>query len=337
MKFVLLILIVALAHDVAWSQRIKYIPFSLKEKESLNQNNDIVIRKNIEPFSNIEKDTLSECQRLDASADEQDQYRTPEHYKMEYDTLKAFIELCGDSKKSFPGVGLPWHAFSSLSYCVQAMDTNNTRYLEFREWLKKVLYLSLDSNYYCADVSSMFTTFNYFTPGRGIDYNGEAAVMDYLLNNARCPEQINSLLEGRAYLRERQVTIWRDTVKDSLKTPLDTLAISIDSIGFSILRGPQFGAVRPSSIRNGFGLSELKANRNPFKDETTLQTHIEDATVLKLEIIDLLGKSLFSESKFFVGGNIHWVVNGKSLPEGSFYARLSTHEGDVRTIKLIKE
>ena len=304
--------------------------------DGLNPNNDIIRRKNIEPFSNIEMDTLSECTQLFNRGNDYYTTSKPESLKIAYVIFKQFIEKCAGQKSVDP-VGPPRVVFGALDGCVPTMDTTNIRWIEYREWLKKVLYYSTDSNYYCQDISSMFTTFNYFTPGRGIDYNGEAAVVDYLLKTARCPEQMNSFLEGRAYLRERQVTIWRDTVKDTLKTPLDTSAVSIDSIGFSILRGPQFGAVRPSSIRNGIGLSELKANRNPFKDETTLQAHIEDATVLKLEIIDLLGKSLYSESKFFIAGDIQWVLDGKALPEGSFYVRLSTHEGSVQTIKLIKE
>ena len=320
MKFVLLILIVALAHDVGWSQRVENIPTSV---------------------TNIEVDSIQEhCNHLVGVGERLSYSIVPSDKRKGYDTLKAFIESCAALDK-IDGYGPPRSAFSPISSDVADMDTINSRYLELRNWGMKVLYLSQDTLYYCTDVDMISGTLGHYLAnggsGRGIDVNAIVAVIDYLLNENRCPFETQSLLDSRVYIRNNQVTYWRDSVTDTLKTPLDTSAISIDSIGFSILRGPQFGAVRPSGIRNGFGLSELKANRNPFKDETTLQTHIEEATVLKLEIIDLLGKSLYSESKFFVGGDIHWVVNGKSLPEGSFYARLSTHEGDVRTIKLIKE
>ncbi len=320
MKLALLILIVVLANDVSWSQRVENIPKSVV---------------------NIEVDTQNYCNHLYSVGEQLWGSIHPADKRKSYDTLKAMIESCAPLK-DVPCCGPPRFAFGEIGSDVADMDTINSRWLELRNWGMKVLYLSQDSLYYCSDVDLIGGTLNFYLAiggekGRGIDVKGIIAIIDYLLKENRCPFETQTLIDNRVYLRNNQVTYWRDSVTDSLKTPLDTSAISIDSIGFSILRGPQFGAVRPSGIRNGFGLSELKANRNPFKDETTLQTHIEDATVLKLEIIDLLGKSLYSEDKFFVRGDIHWVVNGKSLPEGSFYARLSTHEGDVRTIKLIKE
>ncbi|HET9137614.1 MAG TPA: hypothetical protein VFO76_13355, partial [Candidatus Kapabacteria bacterium] len=259
----------------------------------------------------------------------------PINLRKGYDTLRSFIESCAAIPNSADGKP-SWGAFISLDKCVNEMDTANIRWLEYREWLKKVLYLSDDSMYYCSDVNSLFTTFNYLVPSKGWDYNSIIAVIDYLLTSNRCPDQTAYFLEGRQYDRDRQVQFWRDTVKDSIATPLDTSAISIDSIGLSILKGPQFGAVKNHPFQS-IALSELRASKNPFTDETTLETTISDAMMLRLEVFDVLGKQVYSENEFFSSGDVRWKLDGKLLPKGSLYARVSTIGGNVRTVKLVRE
>ncbi|MDP4221552.1 MAG: hypothetical protein Q8916_10685 [Bacteroidota bacterium] len=247
------------------------------------------------------------------------------------DTLRLFIERCG-SNHIIPCFGYPGEAFSYISDAVSGMDTANGRWLDYREWLKKVLYINSDTNYYCDDVIAMFSTFNYLTPGRGEDNNGLIAIMDYLIKNDRCPAETKSLLQMRAGTRNFEVQHWRDTVVDSNATPIDTSAVSIDEIGFSILRG-ESGVVGIHKLPRG--LSALVATKNPFEDQTTLELTIGDAMMLRLEIIDVLGRELYSENRFFFAGDIRWVLEGKDFPEGSFYARISTIGGEVRTIKLV--
>jgi hypothetical protein len=255
--------------------------------------------------------------------------------RMGYDTLKLFIESCA-TQSYVLDCGPPRRAFADIDKCVSDMDTANARWLEYREWLKKVLYLSSDSLYYCSDFNSMILTFIYLVPGKGVDYNGGIALIDYVLEHNRCPDQTLYWLNQRQSTRDYQVEIWKDTVTDSLKTPLDTSAVNIDSIGFSILRGPQHGAVKtysPSTI--GFG--ELHASKNPFTDETTLETTISDAMMFRLEVFDVLGKQLYSENEFFSSGDVRWKLDGKILPKGSLYVRVSTIGGGVKTIKLVKD
>ncbi len=251
-----------------------------------------------------------------------------------YDTLRLFIESCATSS-SIPGCGLPFHAFGDLDGCVADMGSNNSRWYEYREWLKSVLYLSTDSNYYCADAGSIIGSLR--SPvGVGDDINAIVAVTDYLLSVNRCPDLKKSFIEDRQYIRDFEARVWRDSVHNPLLTPLDTSAVSIESIGLSILRGPQFGSVRRVAHSGGI-LGSLRAKRNPFSTETTLNIEVGDIVMLKLELIDILGTVVYSESKFCTDEKAEWEITGNVLPSGTLYARVSTHSGEVRTIKLIKE
>jgi hypothetical protein len=154
------------------------------------------------------------------------------------------------------------------------------------------------------------------------------------LSTNHCPNMNSDLLYRRGLVRQRQYELWKDTVQDSIKTPFDTSYVAnIDSIGFSILKGPQYGAVTPRTYQPNF--TELTASKNPFEDETTLQTSLSEATMLRLEIYDILGKQLYSENRFFTPGEVRWTLDGKSLPRGSLYVRVSTLHGEVKSLKLV--
>jgi hypothetical protein len=329
--FIMLFLLPLLVSKAAGQHYDQYL-YGLKP---LNEN--LIIKpkgtaKN-EMGSSISDDSAiqQECSRLYYVGKDYSYSNQSGYLKMGYDTLRHFIEDCA----TYPNVadGAPaWGAFSRIDACVALMDTSNIRWLEYREWLKRVLYLSSDSMYYCSDVTSMLRTFSYVLPGRGPDYNGLIAVFDYLIQSKRCPDQIDYLLGQRAYYRDYQYEIWlSDTTKQ-----FDTAAVSIDSIGFSILKGPQFGAVKNHPFQNA-GIGEIRAKKNPFTNETTLETTISDAMMLRLEVFDVLGKQLYAENEFFSSGDVKWKLDGKLLPKGSLYARVSTIGGAVKTIKLVKD
>lgn len=258
----------------------------------------------------------------------------PSSYKKSNDTFHLFVEQCG-FKHFIANYGSPGWAFDELATDVDGMDISNSRWLEFRQWLFKVLYYNSDTIYYCRDVNAMFSTFQYLTPGRGKDYNGLIAIFDYLVKNNRCPDKIKYLVQQRKFIRDQKVNIWRDSVgSDSVKRPIDTSVVTIDQIGFSILRG-QNGVV--ATMSNIHGLGNLNATKNPFSDQTTIGTSIADAMMVKLEIFDVLGKQLYTENRFFSAGDVRWTLDGKGLPGGSLYVRLSTIGGKVKTVKLVHD
>ena len=289
--------------------------------------------KSAKPQSIVLDTSDNFCYNLTEVAHRYWEDRIPNSYKKGNDTLRLFIEECG-FKHYIQNYGAPWNAFDEIDGDVQGMDTANNRWLEYRGWLKKVLYLNLDTNYYCSDVNSMMTTFQYLIPEKGIDFNGHIAIIDFLLSTNRCPGIRLFLVEERNAGRKQQFEIWRDSVHDSIATPLDTSAVTIDQIGFSILRG-QNGVVANKNTIHGLG--DLIATKNPFSDQTTLEASIGDAMMLRLEIFDVLGRQLYSENRFFSAGDVKWNLDGKGLPKGSLYVRVSTIGGEVKTVKLIHE
>jgi hypothetical protein len=102
-------------------------------------------------------------------------------YQESYDTLKRFIDSC--ATQSFAPITFVMQSANASSLS----ETNRDFWVEHREWLKKVLYYSSDTNYYCYDADAIITSFVYF-PGRGYDQNGALAVTKYLLESGKCPE-----------------------------------------------------------------------------------------------------------------------------------------------------
>jgi hypothetical protein len=259
-------------------------------------------------------------------------------YLKSNDTLRLFIERCATSTTAADG-SPAYTEFGDISADVSQMDTSNGRWLDYRSWLKKVLYLNVDTNYYCSDVEEMFTTFQYYDPEKGIDYNSIVSIVDYLLATNRCPVYTNLFLQRRAAARKDQIRIWRDTVTDSLKTPIDTSEQNIDSIGFSILRGPQHNLVLPSMPYSQTIIASLTSTLNPFKTETTLEFVLNRMAYITADVYDVLGHKVWGSDR---GGTMdagaHQMrIDGAGMSSGIYYSRISTGFGEVKTVKLVKE
>jgi hypothetical protein len=250
-------------------------------------------------------------------------------YQDAYDSMRFYVESC------------PTHyyvvsAFSSLTGSNDARTNDRIKYSEYREWLKSVLYLNPDTAYYCADVVAILQTFFWFDDERGMDVNGSNAVVKYLLENSRCPNAQQWLIDGYKANREQQLKIYRDTVQDSLKTPLDTTLPSLEELRLGILRG-QTGVVAAAS-NSVVRISSLTVERNPFTDEVALKVELNSSTMLRLDVFDELGRSVYGEGLGYKPkGDYRFPINGKSWASGVYFVRLSTSGGEMQTIKVIKE
>ena len=257
-------------------------------------------------------------------------------YQKMYDSGRYLIEHC--SNRSHYSQFDIWDFFGGTSTGVQYLSNDPNRFPPFREWLKKVLYLNMDTNYYCSDVFAISQSFRYFNAERGYDVNGALAITKFLLDSHRCFSYWGDLNKVWKESRLDQYQRWQDTVKDSLKTPLDTNLPSLEFLNLQILRGPQYAAVKnaftPSTLTK---IKYLNVSENPFKKETTLRFGLADAEYMKIEIFDLLGNKIYSDSKLFGEGDGEWKIDGKTFARGALYARLSTMGGEVKTVKLIHE
>jgi hypothetical protein len=255
-------------------------------------------------------------------------------YQKQYDTLKKFVELCANVKI---GNGKGEGGFNGLDGANGYRNNDKNRHVEYREWIKSVLYLNLDTIYYCRAVSSIVTTLNY-NPPVGIDYKAMEAVMRYVVDSGKCKLRFTDIQEILDEIHYYHHKLWRDTVQDSMVTPFDTTGLpTIDELGLSILRGSQ-NSVSPVAGETQRRLNFVTAERNPFTDEVALKVELNSSTMLRLDIFDELGKSVYGEGiGYRPKGEYRFVVDGKNWHDGAYFARISTSGGEVQTVKLIKQ
>ncbi len=254
-------------------------------------------------------------------------------YRASYDTLTKFIETCADDPNS-------WSAFGTMSVDVDALSSDKNRYVTFREWLKKVLYLNLSQRYYCSDVNVMLNTFTFFDSTRGYDINGRCAVLKYLLQSGKCPEDASSDSEAYAYDRQSQHRHWLDTTahagKDTNIYKLDTTLPSLEQLGLTILYGPN-GSVTPSVEAPNL-LSGVRISDNPFAQTTDVVYELSKDAAVEIEVFDVLGRAITGDDRVKLQTpGVHRVpLDLHSSPSGDYYVRLSVN-GRSTTLKMQKK
>ncbi|HWF44982.1 MAG TPA: hypothetical protein VG537_10100 [Candidatus Kapabacteria bacterium] len=270
----------------------------------------------------------NECNYLRNLANE---LEGPGTYQESYDTIRAYLTLCYNQRGSQGTFAL---ADGDNDY----RNNDPNRYVEYREWLKSVLYLRPDSVWYCDDVASIVNTFVYFE-GHGGYPNGIIGILNYIIGNQRCDSSWFPSIQQEIHSRN---VIWQDTVKDSLtEARPDTTIPSIDSIGLSILRGPQFAGVKagpPTYDPSMDEISGLHVTENPFDNSTQVAFTLNDYGLVVFQLYDDLGKLQTSNGigQVLYPGEHTFDIDGTKLASGVYYARISYHNGDVKTVMVRK-
>ena len=245
-----------------------------------------------------------ECFRL---RDKGRGYYELEKYRQAYDSSKAYVESCHETKGVFFN-----DIFTTIGASAQQMNPapfNPDNLVACREWLKKVLYYRSDTNYYCSDVSAIISfTFSYLE-GRGFDINAGLAVLKYIEDNNRCPGFFTDADEMWRTGREARYKMWKDTVIDSLATPLDTTLPSLEDIGMDILRG------KPASVLHETDvilkrLVSVKASPNPFVNDVALKIDLAASAMLRVDIYDQLGHTMYGEGQGYKPVGEHQIIIG---------------------------
>ncbi|MDP4200207.1 MAG: T9SS type A sorting domain-containing protein [Bacteroidota bacterium] len=256
------------------------------------------------------------------------------YYQQCYDTTKLYLKNCYE----LPGAE---GNFCTTDAANQNRSKDPNRFVEYREWLKSVLYLRPDSDWYCSDVGSILHTFIYY-PGKGLYINGQIAIARYVLEHSHCDTGVMADFRLADSTGIPMIySIWRDTVKDSLREPRpDTTIPSIDSIGLSILRGPEYAEVTTRPKGTDLRVTSIRATENPFTKATEIVVELADYGLVKFELFDALGNLVASNGglgQVLEPGEHTFEVDGSKLPSGTYFARIAYHNGDVKTIMLNKE
>jgi hypothetical protein len=248
------------------------------------------------------------------------------------DTLEDFINRCYSLSAAY-------QAFGNIATSVSGDGiSGDAKWLTLRNWLFSVLYLNPDSNYYCGDAGALLSTFDYGSGSRGNDLRGRVAVEKFLTQCGKCSYYTSTVPQSLPTLWRQIYKLWQDTVTDSLLTPFDSSVPTLQQIGFQLLLGPQYAAVNdgviPSSILGAIGISP-----NPFMDNTVIDYTINVPATLTVEVYDQLGHRVTSPvpSVFTNNGEYSFTLSGSDIPSGNYYIRFSVPEGEVKTIKVVKE
>ena len=246
---------------------------------------------------------------------------SPEEYKLQYDTIRLYIERCAAKDDQ------SWDVFVKMTGAVSFMSDDTTRFVQYRNWLIAVLYLNTTNPaYFCACMGAIASTYQY---GK---YHplGYLAVLNYFRQNH--PE---------CWSAGGQKEYSKDSTYDAGKTysGYDVNHLPpLDSLGLGFLLHHQ--AVAPSSRQlTAQYLASFTSSPNPFINETTLQFTLNRMTYTTIAVYDELGRLVWGDGRgASLEAGVHTIhLDGKNLPSGTLYARISTGFGEVKTVKLVHE
>jgi hypothetical protein len=264
-----------------------------------------------------------------------------------YDTLKAFMENCPLYPNSYQG-------FTMIGGAVASWGAGGTgRWPDFLTWLKQVLYLNTDTNWYCNDVDQMITAEQGNAPA-------VMSICQYIIGSGKCPQFFDAFFaqvnQDAINTRHRS---WLDSLyklyppqypnsgyqmnQDTLAHPFaDTAVPTLYQDSLEILMGPQFAGVQansPSPITSQALLSALLLE-NPMQDEIDVSYQMSRTALVTMELRDVLGRSVpIANAKYQLEqpGSHQVAIPAPYLPQGIYYLRITTDVGDAITLKLVKE
>lgn len=255
-------------------------------------------------------------------------------YQKGYDTLRYLIEQCPY------GLGVANKFSEVTSNVAELIDRGQETSENYREWLKSVLYLNPDSIYYCMDAMEIAVSY-LLDDKKSIIYGDEAAtVYRFLADSAQCFFMRDYILSEITNLaRYNQYKIWKDTVADSIATPFNPGYTTLEALDLTILRGFKNGVsadITKPLQRNP--ISEAIVIPNPIKDEMELRYKLTEGALVKIEICDALGKQMYSMAQGYKpkGDNLQHF-DTRTWSSGSYYIRITTLGGEVKTVKVVKE
>jgi hypothetical protein len=260
-------------------------------------------------------------------------------YLLAGDTLKYYVEHCYSYSAFNP------QAFTSIASDFVALNPGGGTLEDLRQWFFSVLYLPIDTQdsfaaerYYCDDAIATLATFNNEDTFQSKGAASEAAVESYLIASGKCPDFQGYLENQLQQLYQAWYRGWKDTVKDSLLTPWDTTLPTLQQIGFEALLGPPYATVNNGIIPTSV-LGTINVAPNPFEDNAVVNYTLNVPATLTVEVFNVLGQRVGSPvpSVFTVNGNYSLTLSGSALASGTYYVRFSVPEGEVQTVKVVKE
>jgi hypothetical protein len=273
-----------------------------------------------------------------------------------YDTLRLFMEQCPFYVGNKYNAGVAsYQVFVYVDAAVSGWTGGGAgRWLDFLSWLKQVLYLNPDTQWYCDDVSDMISALQD-------DEAAQEAALGYVISSGKCPAlefatEYNSASYWRHYFWLDSVVgkydtavpygvyaWWVDSLvnKDTLANPYDSTIPSLQQENLQILLGPQFAnSVGASSPITSEALLSAQLLENPMQNEIAVSYQMGRTALVTMELRDVLGRSVpIANAKYQLEqpGDHNAAIPAPNLPSGTYYLRITTDVGDAITLKIVKE
>ncbi len=82
----------------------------------------------------------------------------------------------------------------------------------------------------------------------------------------------------------------------------------------------------------------MTVNPNPFTNEISLKVNLDAEALLRVDVYDVLGNSIYGKGhRLERSGEHHVMLGASNWPSGTYYVRVSAPWGEVQTLKLMKE
>ena len=279
-----------------------------------------------------------------------------------YDTLKAFMENCPLYPNSYQG-------FTMIGSAAQvSIGRGYGTYPNFLTWLKQVLYLNPDTNWYCNDVDQMITAVQNAADAESI--------CQYIIQSGKCPGfWVGVFAQYNVDAENGRHTAWLDSIDqhynyllwiyshhdsvvesnpggyflkldsinaDTLAHPFDSTVPTLWQDSLEVLMGPQFAGVQASTPTAITSQALLSAQllENPMQDEIDVSYDMGRTALVTMELRDVLGRAVpIANAKYQLEqpGDHTASIPAPNLPQGIYYLRITTDVGDAITLKLVKE
>jgi hypothetical protein len=84
-------------------------------------------------------------------------------------------------------------------------------------------------------------------------------------------------------------------------------------------------------------IGTLAASPNPFGENLELRYELIKSAMVRIDVFDILGKTIYESPQGFKEKGEHQLTIPTQWTPGTYYIRLSTPSGEIKTVKVIKE
>jgi hypothetical protein len=272
--------------------------------------------------------------------------------KTAYDILRRFMEQCPTYVGGHYNSGVvASDMFARISAAVGCWTAGGKeRWPQYVEWLKSVLYQNPDTSWYCHDAFEMLTA-------QQENQNAGLAIIQYVTSTKKCIDDFWGTMyrngmkqKHKAWLDSLELDFakkygfnaWQDSAinADTLAHPFDSTYGSIDDYGLTILRGQQYASSVHYKDLPSTALLQVRVTENPFDATIGVSIDMQREALVTMELRDLVGRQVpleYGKYQLMPQGTETRTFSTDDLPAGTYYLRVSTDLGEVRTLKLVKK